>query len=97
MQIGDDWLCPDGSGPVPGKAMTVTVLCAQELGEATAFDGAELSHATPMEVESRKSFLRVRRADGRVHLLHPETIASAVPCPEPVYLGSRTNLGNRNG
>lgn len=71
-----DWEVPDGSGIVPGKTVTVTVLPAQELGEATSFDGECRCLASRLEVESRKAFLRVRRPDGKVHLLHPENIDS---------------------
>lgn len=72
-----DWAAPDGSGTVPGKSMAITVLPAQELGEALSFDGVEVSHATGMEVDARKNFLRVKRENGKVHLLHPETIATS--------------------
>lgn len=71
-----DWGAPDGSGTVPGKSMTITVPPAQEFGEALSFDGVEVSLATHMGVEARKGFLRVRRDNGLVHQLHPETIAS---------------------
>lgn len=70
-----DWTTPLGD-LVLGKSMTVTVLPPQELGEATTFDGDEVVSASALEVETRKSFLRVRRPDGKVQLLDPEIIST---------------------
>lgn len=70
------WVAPDESCVVPGKTMTVTILPHQGLGEALSFDGFEVVRASAMEVGARKGFLRVVRENGRVHLLHPETIAT---------------------
>lgn len=69
--------CPDGSGIIPGKEMLITILPPQEFGEATAYDGYESTLATQMEVDSRKTLLRVKRDSGRVHLLDPHSIDSA--------------------
>lgn len=72
-----DWDAPDGSGTVPGKTRVVTILPAQEVGEAMSTDGICVEPASAAEVVGRKQFLRVQRPDGKSFLLHPETIKSA--------------------
>lgn len=71
------WSAPDGSGTVPGKALTVIVLPQQGVGEALVCDGARVTLAEPAEVSARKEFLRVKVLGGAVRLLHPETIATS--------------------
>lgn len=72
-----DFDAPDGSGNVPGKAFIATILPPEDAGTATVFDGESCTPATPLEIAERAQFLRVQREDGRIHLLHPEFVASA--------------------
>lgn len=73
-----DFDAPDGSGVTPGKTFVATTLPQEDASVATAFDGESRTPATPLEIATRAQFLRVQREDGRIHLLNPEDIASAI-------------------
>lgn len=72
-----DFEVPDGSGTIAGKDYQILVLPPEDPAKATVFNGETVEPATPFEIESRRKFLRVQRENGCVHLLHPETIATA--------------------
>lgn len=83
--IRKDFAPPDGSAVVAGKAISFTVLPPADASNKLVFDGFTQSTPSATEVASWKAFLRVQNhASGKVHLLHPETIASAQPiAPDP--------------
>lgn len=71
-----DFTPPDGSATVPGEAIRFTVMEPANAENHKAVGGED---ATPAHVAGWAEFLRIENhASGRVHLLHPNTIESAV-------------------
>jgi hypothetical protein len=71
-----DFAPPDGSPTVPGEAICFTVLEPANAENHKAVGGED---ASPAHVAGWAEFLRVQNDDtGRVHLLHPNTVESAV-------------------
>lgn len=71
-----DFAPPDGSPTVPGETIRFTVLEPATASNRKTVGGDE---PTATELASWAEFLRVQNhGSGRTHLLHPDTIASAV-------------------
>lgn len=71
-----DFAPPDGSATIPGEAIRFTVLEPANAKNHKVVGGED---ATPEQVSGWAEFLRVENhATGRVHLLHPNTVESAV-------------------
>lgn len=71
---------PDGSPTVPGKIRTVKILAPASAENSSVFNGDTTEKPTANEVIGWSEFLRVENQDTRrIHLLHPETVESAVP------------------
>ena len=71
-----DFSPPDGSATVAGEAIRFTVLEPATAENHKAVGGED---ATPAQVAGWVELLRVENhATGRVHLLHPSTVESAV-------------------
>jgi hypothetical protein len=70
---------PDGSPVVPGKTRTVKILAPASGDNSSVFNGESTEKPTANEVLGWSEFLRVENQDThRIHLLHPETVKSAV-------------------
>lgn len=70
---------PDGSPTVPGKIRTVKILTPASVENSSVFNGETTEKPTANEVIGWSEFLRVENQDThRIHLLHPETVESAV-------------------
>ena len=69
---------PDGSQTVLGNTRTVKILAPAAAHNRAVFDGEKYVPPSIHEVEGWKQYLRVLNVkSNRVHLLHPETLASA--------------------
>lgn len=70
---------PDSDEAIPGKEIIVKILAQANAENRTVFDGETTQTPTTFEMESWSQFLRVEnQGSKRIHLLHPETLASAV-------------------
>lgn len=69
---------PDSDETIPGKELIVKILEQANASNKTVFDGETTQTPTAFEIESWSQFLRVEnQGTKRIHLLHPETLASA--------------------
>lgn len=70
---------PDCDVAIPGKEFIVKILAPANAENRTVFDGEVTQTPTAFEIESWSQFLRVEnQLSKKIHLLHPETLESAV-------------------